>query len=85
MTSRGMWKTRNEFSAMGEVIGRGCGLVLWVGSFWEGVWLSAVGGTTGKGCDLRTVGRLCVKGLGPSEEAHDPGPLRKLPKAPPSY
>lgn len=44
MTSSGMWKTRNELSARGEVIGRVCGLVLWVGSFWEKAWLSAVGG-----------------------------------------
>lgn len=35
---------------------------------WEGVWLSAVGGVIGKGCDLWTVGRLCVKVLGTSEE-----------------
>lgn len=52
MTSHGMWKTRNELIAMGEVIGRGCGLVLWVGSFGEGVWLSAVGGSIGKSCGL---------------------------------
>lgn len=70
MTSPGMWKTRNELSARGEVIGRGCGLVLWVGSFWEGAWLSAMVGTTGKRCNLRIVGRLCVKGLGPSEEGN---------------
>lgn len=98
-----MWKTRNELIAMGEVIGRGCGLVLWVGSFWGGVWLGAVGGTIGKscglvpwvgttekGCDLRTVGRQCVKGLGPSEEGNSllssgSGSSQETSQSPPSY